>query len=521
MSGLLPWLVVVSVSMGATEPEASVSFGELDGGVELGAPAWPESSIAVNLRRNDAAPERIARQEALFALAGRSGKQIAADPKAPIIDVVTEGLRYASLTTEPRRPPTPLETQATTLISVLRRMTSEGERKFRVTNLGVWFEGGRGVDETRAALIALRATAEVAAFDTMRKAYAAYAATADDSVDEQATAEKFAKTVDAFVALEPGYRKKLDVWLRARVRSGELPTLPAPTPQQGTVIARHRNRFTDVTPRDDGLYFLTWDQELGYRRTLERIDPKGARTVVASGLEVHHGFRPWRDGWGWVDNRGGIRSLGPDGGREELSFAKFSVEGWASGGADLDFLLLAPRREWPKAPQTWLLVAWRRSQTPRVIGSGSGSAELLGARAGSAALRVGSRLFLVGELAAPSMIPIPAGQAFWLDDGVVMLTAPMTPTAQFERVELSTGAVEKLGSAASMFVSQHTGLLSLTTGSPSQQQLSVMENPRTAVPLGTWPFVMSVARTGDEFIVATVDSVSGFGTLARVRRPTP
>ncbi|PZR16045.1 MAG: hypothetical protein DI536_07045 [Archangium gephyra] len=513
MSSLLSLVAVLS--LGA--PESTISFEPLDGGVEVGAAAFSESSVVKGLKNDSGNVARLERQKLLFSFADRTVEEIAADPKAPVIDLVSEGLRNVLLANPKRQRPT-VEVQAIDLIALLPRMTKEGERKLRVANMGLWLERARGVDETEADLATIKAAPELAAFKKVRTTFGEYVASVDDSPDEQVKAEKFAKAVDAFAALEPQLRKKVDAWLRTRLKAGELP-LPVLTPVPGTLMTRHPFRITDVTPREDGVYFVSWDQPLGYRRSIERVDAEGARSVVASGLDIRQDFQPWRGGWAWVDNRGSVRSLGPDGEKEELSFTRHVVQQF-NGDDDVNVLVLEPRREAPKGGPDWVLATWVRDQAPTVLAHGSGQGQILGRRDGRLVLRAGSSLYLFDLKAkvAPVKVPLAEGATYWLDGRVVLNANPLMQTAQFMWVDLKTGVTHKFAEAPMGIVTQDPNLIRLTAGF-RPQQVSVLDGSGAPIPLGEWPFVLQVVRAGDEFIVASYDPTLEFGTLSRVARP--
>lgn len=515
MSSLLSLVMVVS--LGA---ESTISFDVLDGGLEVGAPAFNESSVAKGLKNDSGNVSRIERQKLLFTFADRTVEEIAADPKAPVIELVTEGLRHVQLANPKRKKRPVVELQAVDLIALLPRMTKEGERKLRVTNFGLWLERARGVDETETALAAISATAELAAFKKVRASYGEFVASVDDSPTEKANAEKYAKAVDAFVALEAPLRKKIEAWLRARLKAGELP-MPVIPPVPGKVLARHPFRMTDITPRDDGLYFLAWDQPLGFRRSIERIDAEGLRTVIAAGVDIGRDFQPWRGGWGWVDNRGSIRSLGADGEKEELSFTKYAVQRFM-GSDDVNVLVLEPRRETPKGKggPDWVLATWVRDQQPVILAHGAGAAQVLGFRDGRVVVRAGTNLYLFDLTAkvAPAKTSLAEGSTYWLDGRVVLNSNPLMQTAQFMWVDLKSGVTTRFADAPMGIVTQESNLLRLTAGF-RPQQISVLDGKGPPIPLGEWQSVLSVVGVGDDFVVAGYEPTLEFGTLSRVSRP--
>lgn len=505
MTSLLPVLAVVSVVAGATE--ATISFDALDGGLEVGAPASSDSAVARGLKNDSGNVARVERQKLLFAFADRTAEELAADVKAPVLELVSDGLRNVQVA-NPRRKRPPVEVQALDLISLLPRMTKEGERKTRVANVALWLERGRGVDETEAALAAISATAELAALKKLRAAHG-----------DPAAADKFASAVEAFASMEGGLRKKLDAWLRARVKAGELPVPRFPT-VPGTIVARHFFRITDVTPREDGLYFLSWDQPAGYRRTIERVDAKGARTALAGGVDIARDFQPWRGGWGWVDHRGALRSFGADGEREELSLTKFAVQRFLAGD-EVNVLVLEPRREAKGSPD-WVLATWVREQPPVVLAHGAGAAQLLGVHEGRAVVRVGSHahLFDLAGKRPRTRVPLPEGATYWLDGKLVLNANSIVQAAQFLWVDLGTGVTTRFADAPLGIVTQDPNVIRLTAGF-RPQQISVLEGAGAAVPLGSWPSVLSVVRAGDDFYVASDDPTLEFGTVSRVARPAP
>ncbi|MGV3619346.1 MAG: hypothetical protein ACO1OB_00940 [Archangium sp.] len=502
MSSLLSCVALVGLVSGATQ--TTVSFDALDGGLEVGAATAPVAKTDAGF------PSRAERQRLIFSYAERSPAEIADDPNAPLIELVSDGLRNVQLANTKRKRPV-VEVHAVDLIALLPRMEKSGDRKRRAQNMALWLERQKTVDETEAALVAMSASAEVTAFQLVRKTFS----------EGGANSEPFIKAVDALAANEATFKKKLDGWLRDRLKAGELPLREIPE-VQGKVLTRHAFKITDVTPRDDGLYFLSWDDALGVRRTLEKLDADGARSVVIRSLDVSHEFQPWHGGWAWVDSRGTIRSVSVDGEKEELSFPAYSVRQF-HGSDDVNVLVLARRREAPKRLPEWVLASWVREQAPVVLAHGAGSAQVLGVRDGRAVVRAGADLILFSladKTQPPTRVGIPEGATYWLDGRVVLNANPLMQTAQFQWLDLKTGKGTTFADAPLGIVTQEKDLLRLTAGF-KKQQLSVIEGPGKPLQLGEWTSVLGVSRVGNDFIVTTWDPAQEFGAIARVARPGP
>ncbi|MBM4780387.1 MAG: hypothetical protein GQE15_22010 [Archangiaceae bacterium] len=499
------------------DEEATFDVTVPDGGLELGPRAWPEAPVVAGMRLNPRAAEDEATQRQCFELSRLTSEQLARAPG--LLDVFSQVLPTAARL--------PSENHARLLLALDSRLKPTArarepadERRRRAFAVGMWLESDRDVDATLEALQVMKAKAMRAALGKARSAYATYAKTEDDTAAEQKTAAAFASTLQTLVAIEPKFRTDLEQWLRSEVRAKRLGLPPPVVPPQG-VLLQHHSRLSELRPTADGLVFFSW--ETVFRRSLERLDEKGQRQLIATNLDAAHGLAPWKAGWAWVDHDGVLQQLVPGEATPKvlLSFARFSIKRWlpADGGA---LLFLQRRREAPVDGDAWVLASWRDGESPRALLRGSGSVWLMGAEGDTAVLQTKDQVLLVNVSRGGEPVKVPwVGRAFWSRTrGFYALRDERKPTARLERFDLASRTFTPVADVPGLELLETGEELVLRSG--FEPQSATWVSPEGVLrPLGDWPFIQSVERKGQSLLVSWFEVRRQFGGVTRVLSEGP
>jgi hypothetical protein len=499
----------------ATQDELTFDVTPPDGGLALGPRAWPENPVVSAMRNNPRAAEEEAEQRRRFELSRLTSDQLSRSPE--LFDVLTRALPTGS--------PLPAENKARLLLALAARLKPRpptagplepaDEQKRRAFGFGMWFERNQDVDATLEALDAMKAKTLRSALGKARSAFATYAKTEEDTPEEQKTAIAFRNTIAALVALEPKFHADLEQWLRSEVREKRLALPPPVVPAQG-VLLQHFSRLSELRPDGEGLTFLSWESL--FRRSLERLDAKGQRQVIAAHLDASHDLAKWKGGWAWLDHDGVLQQLAPGHGTPTvlLSFARFSIQRWLPSDAGA-LLMLQRRREAPPEGDVWVLASWKEGEAPRALLRGSGSVWLLGAEDDTAVLmsRDQALLVSVSHGGAPTKLPW-AGRPFWSRTrGFYALRDEYSPGARLERFDLASRTFTPIADVPGRGLSASGGELVLTR-SLDVQSAAWVSPDGVLRSLGDWPFIQSVERDGQSLLVSWFEVQRQFGGVTRV-----